>query len=363
MSPSLVYVAGAAVERLEAEATLPAKFLRLLDRFALREMFGDRTVAIKMHLGGNLGYTTIHPFLARLLVGKVREAGGRPFITDLSRDVPAAKERGYTEETVGAPIVGATGLNDGYHYNYPVSLATLQEIEVAGYIRDADALINFAHVKGHGACGYGGACKNLAMGCVTAKTRRDLHALEGGFRWEADLCTHCRMCIEACRYKANRFNENDEYEVFYHDCVYCQHCANVCPQRAIKLDPEGFSRFQEGMALATKTVLSVFPPERVLHINVLTEITILCDCWGFSTPSLVPDIGIAASRDIVALEQASLDLIKEENLIPGSLPKDRELVAGNHLFARIHAKDPFIQVAALERHGLGTRRYRLEEVR
>ncbi len=358
-----VQFASIAYQKLEANSTLPAKFLRLLGKLPLAEMVKDRQVAVKMHLGGNLGYTTIPPFFVRLLIQKIKDAGGKPFITDLNWDIPGARDRGYTEEVVGAPLIGATGLNDRYHYKHPVSYRTLKEIQVAGYIEDADVLINFSHVKGHGACAYGGACKNLAMGCVTHQTRSDLHELEGGLTWQAGKCTHCNACIKACRYGANKFNEDQTYEIFYHHCVYCQHCANACPQRAITLAPESFLHFQEGMALATKAVLDTFAPDKVLHINVLTQITMLCDCWGFSTPSLVPDIGIAASADIVALEQACLDLIKTENFIPGSLPAGRELVEGKHLLEKVHAKDPFVQVKALERHGLGTREYELKEVK
>jgi len=100
----------------------------------------------------------------------------------------------------------------------------------------------------------------------------------------------------------------------------------------------------------------------VLYVNVLTNITIYCDCWGMTTPSLVPDVGIMVSDDIVAIEQASLDAIKTEDLIPGSLPKGRKLGPGKHLLEKIHYKDPFVQVRALEKGGLGTRRYDLVEV-
>jgi uncharacterized Fe-S center protein len=101
--PSPVYFAGINADKLEPGSTLPAKFLRLLDRCPLAEMVRGRTVAVKMHLGGELGYTTIHPLFTRLLVQRIKEAGGKPFVTDLCSAIPTAKDRGYTEETVARP--------------------------------------------------------------------------------------------------------------------------------------------------------------------------------------------------------------------------------------------------------------------
>jgi uncharacterized Fe-S center protein len=128
-------------------------------------------------------------------------------------------------------------------------------------------------------------------------------------------------------------------------------------------DGSGFRYFQEGMARITQAVLGTFAPGRTLHINLLANMTMLCDCWGFSSPSLLPDIGLMASTDIVALEQASLDAIDVEEPIPGSLIGKRDLLPGKHLFERIHGKDPYIQVRALEKQGLGTTRYQRTEVR
>lgn len=123
-----------------------------------------------------------------------------------------------------------------------------------------------------------------------------------------------------------------------------------------------YKDFQKGMALATSKVLGTFAPQNVLFINVLMNITIFCDCWGMTTPALVPDVGIVAGREIVAVEQASLDLIKTEALIPGSLPSKFELGNTGHLFERIHRKDPHVVVDYLAELGHGTKEYRLTEV-
>jgi len=150
--------------------------------------------------------------------------------------------------------------------------------------------------------------------------------------------------------------------VSYHDCTTCQHCVKVCPTGAISLDSHNYTDFQTGMALCTKTVLDTFEPGHVFYINFLTNITLVCDCWGLSTPSLVPDIGVMASSDIIAIERACLDAIKIENLIPGGLPQGLELGAEGHLFERIHGKNPYIQLRELEKCGLGTQEYYIEQV-
>lgn len=120
--------------------------------------------------------------------------------------------------------------------------------------------------------------------------------------------------------------------------------------------------FQRGMALTTQAVLNGFAPENRYYINMLLNITIFCDCWGMTTPNLVPDIGILAGSDIVAIEQASLDLIQTERLIPGSLPPGITLGDTGHLFERIHGKDPHAVIDFLVELGLGSRAYELKPV-
>ena len=220
-------------------------------------------------------------------------------------------------------------------------------------------------MKGHGDCGYGGACKNIAMGCVDGATRGTLHGLEGGIDWDAEKCTLCGRCAEACDTGAISVDrERKRVSIFFHHCRYCRHCIVACPKGALEMRDAGqFKHFQEGMALATKTVLDSFEPSRVLHINLLTNITLICDCWGMSLPSLVPDIGVMASQDIVGVEAATLDAIQADKFIPGTLFKGWTLGEGGHLFEKLYGKDPYGQVRALERRGLGTSRYKLTEVK
>jgi len=123
-----------------------------------------------------------------------------------------------------------------------------------------------------------------------------------------------------------------------------------------------YEDFQTGMALCTQKVVESFEPGRVLYINALLNITALCDCWGLTTPALVPDIGIMASTDIVAIERACLDAIQVEHLIPAGIPQGFELKSNGHLFERLHGKNPFIQLHELEKLNLGTQSYQLEQV-
>jgi len=368
MKKPVVKFADMKFTRLDKKATLPAKFMRLLESLPLGEMVEGKSVALKMHLGGSLGYTTIHPLFVKILVDALKDAGGNVFITDLYHvdndnfGVRGAQNRGYSSEALGVPFIPVAGHKDKYFYTEKIGYKKLDEIEIAGNIYDADVLIDFSHLKGHGVCGFGGALKNIAMGCVTQDTRRKMHSLEGGIEWKEELCDHCERCVEECRYNANKFNDKGKYELFFHNCTYCQHCVEICPNDALVFSHKGFADFQKGMALATKKILDTFKKGSVYYINVLLNITMLCDCWGFSTPSLVPDIGIMASDDMVAVDKASLDQIKTEDLLPGSLPQGRELQEGKHLFEKIFGKDPYGQISVMEEEGLGSPDYTIEEV-
>ncbi len=364
MIKSTVHFASIEATRLEAKATLPAKFQRMLDGLPLDVMFKDKRVALKMHLGGNLGYSTVHPLFVRLLVQKLKDAGTRMvFVTDGAGSVRDAAARGYTAETIGAQILPVSGDSGKFFYRKRVNYRTLKSIEVAGEIHDADAMVVLSHAKGHGDCGFGGACKNIAMGCVTGRTRGEIHHLEGGLEWTKSRCIACGKCVEACPNGAASFDrEKKKFSVFLHHCTYCRHCALICPTNAIKVKGGRFNYFQEGMAISTGTVLETFDPASVLYINVLLHMTVYCDCWGMTTPALVPDVGIMASTDLVAIDGATLDAVRTTDLIKGSLPHGRKLVKGKHLFEKIHGKDPFVQIRALEKRKLGTSKYSLVTV-
>jgi uncharacterized protein len=358
---SEVYFSSIKVEKLEADKTLPKKFERMLEQLDIRSLVSGKKVCVKMHLGGNVGYTTIHPLFVRTLVQQIKKAGCKSvFVCDGSKK--GANLRGYTKKSVGTKIVGLFR-RPGLVKKIPIGYKKLDEAEISKEVLNSDVLIVLSHLKGHGSCGFGGAGKNIAMGVVPGKTRGKIHSLEGGIDWDKDKCTKCEKCIQECPNKANKFNDKGDYEIFYHNCTYCRHCILACPQKSLTISPDGtFENFSKGLALVVKETLKNFE-KSALFINFLMNITIFCDCWGFSTPSLVPDLGIVASKDIVAVEKASLDMIKVENLNKIGLPDGKELTEGNHLFEKIHGKDPYLMGNYMKEMGLGSSEYKILDIK
>lgn len=366
---SKVLFGPAQAREIKWQSTLPGKLDIILDKLGIASDLKDKRVCVKMHLGGNVGYTTVHPVFVRRLISFIKAAGGRPFITDIMQSALTAYERGYTHETVGCPILPAAGASDTYYKTIPVEHKSLKEIHIAGEIVDADYLVVLSHAKGHGNSGFGGAIKNLALGAMNTKSRGDIHMSQHAEKyWDTDKCTHhtdgCDECIKACKVHAMRFADDKSLHVGFHECNFCFECNALCPKGAISLRDSFAQDFQEVMALSTKAVMDHFEPGNAAYISLATNITPFCDCWGFTTPSLVPDIGLFASKDMCAIETATLDSIKSENLIPGSVPPWlilRDEVEG-HLFKKIHGKDPYLQVRACERLGLGVMEYEIEEI-
>lgn len=365
---SKVLFGPAQVKELRWQSTLPGKLDKILERLDIKESLQGKRVCIKMHLGTNVGYSTIHPVFVRRLVSFVKSAGGHPFVTDNLYSTTNAYERGYTQEVIGCPILPIAGSGDSYYYSVPAQYKTMSEVRIGGEVHDADYLICLSHAKGHGNCGYGGCIKNLALGAIVGHSRGVLHMVQHAEKyWDSDLCTHfrdgCSACVDACEVRCMRFADDNKLHVGFHECNLCLKCNEICPVGALNITDAVATDFQVGMAIVTQKVLETFPNDSAVFINFATNITPLCDCFGFTTPSLVPDIGIFASKDIVAVEQATLDSIKTENLLPGSVPRGLIMrdVEG-HLFKKIHGKDPYIQVKTCEELGLGSSKYHLEEV-
>ena len=169
-----VYFLPVEVPRIDHKKSLLFRYEKLLQKLITRDMVDGKLTAIKFHLGGDYNFTHVHAAFVTRIVNRVKECGGTPFITDHRRDNRLA---GMIPEAFGCPIYHATGLRDRYAYTVKTRSKLLPEVHVAGYLQDADVLINLSHAKGHGMCGFGGAIKNLGMGAVTGKTRGAIHHL------------------------------------------------------------------------------------------------------------------------------------------------------------------------------------------
>lgn len=370
--PNIVYFATAKQNRLRAEETLPAKLDLIIDKLDLKSRVKDKSVAIKLHLGGNIGYSTIHPVFVRRLVAAVIEGGGKPFLTDTAHACRTAHERGYSQETVGCPILPCAGPTEKYYKTFTHDFKQMKEWRIGGILLDADFLIDFAHVKGHPSCGFGGVFKNLALGAMTGMTRASLHdTMHHDPYWFAELVEDesvRKAIMDACPMDALVLDKNDPTLIHRHwePCIQCKGCMDVAPEGSLKLEPESFHAFQEACAIGTNYVLSAFKPFNAVFINLATQITPVCDCFGFTGMSVIPDLGIFAGNDICAVEQATLDEIGKHKVIEENMPVSMKLQHGPglHPFQVIHGpyKDPYKVIEYAEAFGGGNREYEICDV-
>ncbi len=368
---STVYYGSPRQARWEAEETLPAKLDRIIERLNIRERVKGETVAIKIHSGNNIGYSTLHPVFVRKVVQAIKDGGGYPFITDVSWDVHGAEARGYTQEVLGCPIYPSTGINDRYHYTHQRPYKSITEWQVAGMIEDASFLINFAHIKGHPTCGFGGAIKNLALGCMTGATRSQMHDVMHYERyWFRELCPDretFERILASCPLDGLVEDKHSPGDIHMHfeQCNQCGRCLKVAPEGSLKILPENFHAFQEACAISASISLSTFAPGKTTHLALATQITPLCDCFGFTGMPILPDAGVFGSDDIIALETAVLDVTGQSRLIEENLPTSMEVhTRQGHPFAWLHGpyKDPYLVTFYGEQFGLGSRQYELVDV-
>nr|HID14690.1 DUF362 domain-containing protein [Anaerolineae bacterium] len=236
---------------------------------------------------------------------------------------------------------------------------------------DAPAMIVVSHCKGHIAAGFGGAIKNLAMGGVAGRhrsgdwkqARGHLHAAsaEASVIRDPELCTLCLQCLHICPTEAI-LEAGGGLVVDDEKCWRCGRCERVCPEGAIRLEKRGEDEFQMALAEAAQAVLSTFEPGKVLYFNFVLEVQPECDCMPGADTPIVQDQGILASRDVVAVEQAALDLINNGVPLPRSLAEDRGLKAGQRILAETLGVDGQLHVDAAAQIGLGSREYELVEI-
>jgi hypothetical protein len=329
-------------------------------------------VAIKMHLGHRDGYQTVPVFFVRRIVKAVKDVGGYPFITDTPTAVYNAAERGYTQETCGCPLIPAAGIKDTYTYTFNVNFHSIDTLEMGGVLHDADVLIDLSHVKGHNSCGFGGALKNIALGGYHGPSRwSKIHRIEQALPyWDADKCTpeHAKELEESCPDGCIKYNKKaHQLTVQFGFCNQCLACLDADKEiGCLQIKQENFSLFQELLALNANEILKQYDDDKMFFLNFAINIMPLCDCWGFGMPNVLNDVGILGSRDIVAVETATLDLIGKQKIIESMMPPFVKLNKKKslHPFQRMHGpmKNPYIAVEYAEKLGMGSKNYELIEV-
>ncbi|MFP3982118.1 MAG: DUF362 domain-containing protein [Desulfurivibrionaceae bacterium] len=274
-------------------------------------------VAVKLHVGelGNPNY--IRPFFVKQVLDLIREKGGKPFLTDTSTLYPLKRTNAldHMETAVAngfgfAPFIVADGLKSENTVSVGTGDPLLPEVEVAGAVHQADAMIVLSHVKGHPLSGFGGAVKNLAMGCVGKKSKLEQHRLVD-LVLDEGLCQGCETCVEACWLGLPRM-EGNVAVIDSPYCMRCPICSSSCPEGAITL--HNLERLSQGLAVTAKAVASTFDPDKTAYVNFATEISTVCDCAPIEGRMVGANQGIVAGFSLLAVEAASLARIDHQAL-------------------------------------------------
>ncbi len=361
--------------------TLLDKLDILLDRADLKGKVKERDlVAIKLHFGekGNTAY--VRPIFLRRVVDRIKQCKGKPFLTDTNTlyvgtraeavsHLATALENGFTESSVNAPILIADGLRGSSAVKVRIDKPIFKTVSIAHEIHMADGLIAVTHFKGHELSGFGGALKNLGMGCASREGKLSQHSNISP-QVEEKACKGCKACLTWCAQEAISMRPlpskvETKQSVAFIDpkkCVGCGECILTCSSGAIHVQlNESIPIFQKKMVEYAYGVIQK-KKRKVLYLNFLTQISPACDCYGYSDTPIVNDIGILSSEDPVAIDQASVDLVNGQEGIRSS-KLSGAWKPGEDKFKAIYPQvDWSIQLAYGEEIGLGTREYELIKI-
>jgi uncharacterized protein len=368
--------------RASGKGGLLDKIQGLVESAGIRKVVKKRGLtAVKLHFGERGNTAFIRPLLIRPIIDAIKTGGGKPFVTDASTlyvgtrgnavdHLHTAILNGFSYSALGAPLIIADGIDGRDEVAVPVGLKHFQETYIGSAVVRADALISVAHFKLHEMSGFGGTIKNLGMGSASRRGKMAQHS-EMTPQIDPGKCIGCGTCEDQCAHGAITLIERPSHKpgpkgrarklvsINQKLCVGCAGCIHACPQGALGINFEmELPRFMEGMVEYTVGTLKG-KKKRSLFINFLTQISPACDCYPFADAPIVPDIGIVASRDPVAIDQASVDLLNAQPILESSCLRG---VANAHL-DKIRAVYPKIdwayQLEYAEQLGLGTRAYEL----
>ena len=357
---------------------LPTKLKKLMKKAGIQELdLEGKFVAIKMHFGelGNISY--LRPNYARAVVDVVKELGGKPFLTDCNTMYPGSRknalehlecawQNGFTPLTVGCPILIGDGLKGTDDVEVPVEGGEyVDKAKIGRAIMDADVFISLTHFKGHEMAGFGGAIKNIGMGCGSRAGKKEQHA-SGKPRIAVDACRGCRRCQKECANGGLVFDEQTrKMHVDEAHCVGCGRCLGACNFDAIYFTNDNAqAALNCRMAEYTKAVVDGRPQ---FHISLIVDVSPNCDCHGENDVPILPNIGMFVSTDPLALDQACVDACLAAQPMPGSqLARhlaDPEFHDHHDHFINSTPESEWRScLEHAEKIGLGTREYELIEM-
>ncbi|MBI5599274.1 MAG: DUF362 domain-containing protein [Deltaproteobacteria bacterium] len=375
-SPAAVYSANLRADRQCRTDGAKRSLLDKLDELLLRAGVEGRykkgqIIAIKLHFGerGNTSY--IRPVFVRKAVERVKKTGARVFLADTNTlyvggrtnsadHLETAIANGFAYAAVGAPLIIADGLRGESSSRVRVGGRHFEEVKIAGEIASADGILFLTHFKCHELTGFGGALKNMGMGCASREGKLEQHSRCAPVVEPAG-CTACGECVASC--PASAIELGAAAMIREDLCTGCAYCIAVCPEGAIEVQwDETVERVQEKMVEYSRGVMDG-KEGKCLFINFLTQISPTCDCYGHTDAPIVPDVGILSSIDPVAIDQASADLVNGQRGFEEGTALKSGFEPGGDKFRGVHPQiDWTVQLRYAETIGLGTRRYRIEEV-
>jgi uncharacterized Fe-S center protein len=340
----------------------------LLDRAGLGDAIAtDDLVAVKLHFGetGNTGF--VHPIFVREVVARIKKHGGKPFLTDANTlysgdrgnavdHIRCAIQHGFGFATVEAPIVIADGIDGRDAVDVPIAGEHFDSVRIGAAAVRADAMVVVTHFKGHEAAGFGGALKNVGMGLGCRSAKQRMHA-DFSPQVTEDTCTACGRCVKRCPVQAIVIGPDRVAMIDHETCYGCGECVAACPSGAIAVQwAQAPGALQEKIVEHAMGALAG-KEGKVVYLTFVNAISPDCDCWSFSDAPIVGDIGVLASTDIVAIDQAAYDLVTAAVGLPGT--RGEGLAAGVDKFTAVSGVDGTTVIGYAEKMGLGTTDYEL----
>lgn len=348
--------------------TIPQKLARLLLSAGMDKIdFKDKYVAIKIHFGelGNMAY--LRPGYARVVVDLVKDLGGKPFLTDANTMYVGSRKNaldhletayinGFTPYSTGCHVIIADGLKGTDEVAVPVRGGEyVQNAMIGRAIMDADIVISLNHFKGHEDAGFGGALKNLGMGSGSRAGKMEMH-YDGKPVVDRDRCRGCRKCATICANDGIHY-ENNKAVIDHNNCVGCGRCIAICSFDAIK--PHNSSSAASLNRRIAEYAYAVVKDKPNFHISIAADISPNCDCHPENDAPIVPNIGMFASFDPVAIDLAAADAVNAMPANPRSALSEAECRCHDH-FINVHPNTNWrVQIEHGEEIGLGSSEYEL----